>query len=137
LQDDPAGRRPILDRTLLGRWGTPADVAQVVAQVVAFLCSTAAGFMTGVILPLHGGYLVAWHDQPRQRCRRNAEGDPRLSKIRAVTAKEQQPSPAPLSTVNPFDRSPESPQKPRDSRMGGPVLIAVRQASRLPLSRLA
>jgi NAD(P)-dependent dehydrogenase (short-subunit alcohol dehydrogenase family) len=55
LQDDPARAQPILDRTPLGRWGTPEDVA----QVVAFLCSPAAQFITGVILPVDGGYLIA------------------------------------------------------------------------------
>jgi NAD(P)-dependent dehydrogenase (short-subunit alcohol dehydrogenase family) len=55
LQDDPARSGPILARTPLGRWGTPADVA----GAVSFLVSPAASFMTGVILPVDGGYLVA------------------------------------------------------------------------------
>lgn len=55
LQDDPARAQPILQRTPLGRWGQPEDVA----QAVAFLCAPAAGFITGVILPVDGGYLVA------------------------------------------------------------------------------
>jgi NAD(P)-dependent dehydrogenase (short-subunit alcohol dehydrogenase family) len=55
LQDDPGRAGPILSRTPLGRWGTPHDVA----QCVAFLCSDAAAFMTGVVLPVDGGYLVA------------------------------------------------------------------------------
>ena len=45
----------ILARTPLGRWGTPGDVA----SAVTFLCSPAAAFMTGVILPVDGGYLIA------------------------------------------------------------------------------
>jgi NAD(P)-dependent dehydrogenase (short-subunit alcohol dehydrogenase family) len=55
LQDDPARAGPILARTPLGRWGTPQDVA----QAVAFLCTPAAAFITGVVLPVDGGYLVA------------------------------------------------------------------------------
>lgn len=54
LQDDPARAGPILARTPLGRWGTPADVA----AAVTFLVSPAAAFMTGVVLPVDGGYLV-------------------------------------------------------------------------------
>lgn len=55
LQDDPARAGPILARTPLGRWGTPADVA----QAAMFLCTPAAAFMTGVILPVDGGYMVS------------------------------------------------------------------------------
>jgi NAD(P)-dependent dehydrogenase (short-subunit alcohol dehydrogenase family) len=38
----------------LGRWGTPEDVA----GPVLFLASDAARFMTGVVLPVDGGYLI-------------------------------------------------------------------------------
>ncbi|MDB5859577.1 MAG: 2-deoxy-D-gluconate 3-dehydrogenase [Ramlibacter sp.] len=55
LQDDPARAGPILARTPLGRWGTPDDVA----RAAMFLCTPAAAFMTGVILPVDGGYMVA------------------------------------------------------------------------------
>ena len=55
LQDDPARAGPILDRTPLKRWGQPGDIA----DAVAFLCSPAASFMTGVILPVDGGYLIS------------------------------------------------------------------------------
>jgi NAD(P)-dependent dehydrogenase (short-subunit alcohol dehydrogenase family) len=55
LQDDSARSAPILARTPLGRWGTPEDVA----GPVLFLASSAAGFMTGVVLPVDGGYLIA------------------------------------------------------------------------------
>jgi NAD(P)-dependent dehydrogenase (short-subunit alcohol dehydrogenase family) len=54
LQDDPARSGPILARTPLGRWGTPEDVA----GPVLLLCSAAARFVTGVVLPVDGGYLI-------------------------------------------------------------------------------
>ena len=54
LQDDPERSKPILARTPMGRWGTPADVA----GPVLFLASAAAQFVTGVILPVDGGYLI-------------------------------------------------------------------------------
>ncbi len=55
LQDDPARSAAVLSRTPMGRWGTPDDVA----GPVLFLCSSAAAFVTGVVLPVDGGYLIA------------------------------------------------------------------------------
>ena len=54
LQDDAARSAPILARTPLGRWGTPEDIA----GPVLFLASPAARFVTGVVLPVDGGYLI-------------------------------------------------------------------------------
>ena len=55
LQDDPARSAPILMRTPMKRWGTPQDVA----GPVLFLASPQAAFVTGVILPVDGGYLIS------------------------------------------------------------------------------
>lgn len=55
LQDDPQRAAPILARTPMKRWGTPADIA----GPVMFLASSQAQFVTGVILPVDGGYLIS------------------------------------------------------------------------------
>lgn len=40
--------------TLLGRWGQPSDVA----NAVAFLCDPASAYITGINLPVDGGWMV-------------------------------------------------------------------------------
>jgi NAD(P)-dependent dehydrogenase (short-subunit alcohol dehydrogenase family) len=55
LLADPARRDAITARTPLGRWGQPADVA----GAALFLASPVAAFITGVVLPVDGGYSVA------------------------------------------------------------------------------
>ena len=52
---DPERSAAILARLPLGRWGTPADVA----DVVAFLVSSDARYVTGATLAVDGGYGVA------------------------------------------------------------------------------
>ncbi len=42
------------ERSVLGRLGDPSDVA----GVIVFLCSEAARHITGVVLPIDGGYLL-------------------------------------------------------------------------------
>ena len=54
LQEDEARSGEIVRRTPMRRWGTPADVA----DPVLFLASRAARFVTGVVLPVDGGYLI-------------------------------------------------------------------------------
>ena len=55
LTEDADRTALILSRTPLRRWGTPDEVA----GPVLFLASHAARFMTGVVLPVDGGYLIS------------------------------------------------------------------------------
>jgi 2-dehydro-3-deoxy-D-gluconate 5-dehydrogenase len=55
LVADPGKRDAITARTPLGRWGQPADVA----GAAVFLASPSAAFVTGVVLPVDGGYSIA------------------------------------------------------------------------------
>ena len=54
LQEDAARSAQLLSRTALARWGRPEEIA----GPVLFLCSEAASFITGTILPVDGGYLA-------------------------------------------------------------------------------
>jgi NAD(P)-dependent dehydrogenase (short-subunit alcohol dehydrogenase family) len=53
-QDDPARSEAIVARTPFARWGRPDDIG----GAVVFLCSENAGFITGTVLPVDGGYSV-------------------------------------------------------------------------------
>lgn len=55
LQDDPARAEAILSRTPMRRWGQPGDLA----GPALFLTTPMAGFMTGTVIPVDGGYAVA------------------------------------------------------------------------------
>lgn len=55
LQDDPARAAAVLARTPMARWGRPEDIV----GPTLFLCSDAAAFITGVVLPVDGGYLIS------------------------------------------------------------------------------
>ena len=52
LVEDQGRTAAILSRTPMERWGEPGDVG----GAVVFLCSEAARFITGAILPVDGGY---------------------------------------------------------------------------------
>jgi NAD(P)-dependent dehydrogenase (short-subunit alcohol dehydrogenase family) len=52
LVEDEGRSAAILQRTPMQRWGEPGDVA----GAAVFLCSQAARFITGAILPVDGGY---------------------------------------------------------------------------------
>lgn len=54
LRDTPERSQEILNRTPLGRWGRPEDLA----GAAVFLCSPAAAFITGATLPVDGGYSI-------------------------------------------------------------------------------
>ncbi len=51
MEKNPKRRDKVLGRTPLGGWGKPQDVA----NAALYLCSDAASFVTGVVLPVDGG----------------------------------------------------------------------------------
>jgi NAD(P)-dependent dehydrogenase (short-subunit alcohol dehydrogenase family) len=55
LQADAARDAAIVARTPLGRWADPDDIA----GTVLYLCAPAARFVTGVVVPVDGGYMIS------------------------------------------------------------------------------
>ena len=53
LRSDPDRSRAIVDRIPAGRWGTPDDLA----GATVFLSSPASDYVSGVVLPVDGGWL--------------------------------------------------------------------------------
>lgn len=53
LRNDPARNKAILDRIPLGRWAEPDDIA----GAITYLASPAARYVTGITLPVDGGWL--------------------------------------------------------------------------------
>jgi 2-deoxy-D-gluconate 3-dehydrogenase len=53
LRSDPERSRSILDRIPAGRWGEPADLA----GATIFLASRASDYVSGIVLPVDGGWL--------------------------------------------------------------------------------
>jgi gluconate 5-dehydrogenase len=56
FEADPARKERVLSRTPLGRFGTTEDVA----WAAVYLCSPAARFINGVVLPVDGGVLIGF-----------------------------------------------------------------------------
>jgi 2-deoxy-D-gluconate 3-dehydrogenase len=54
LRADPVRSRQILERIPAGRWGEASDIA----GACVFLCSPAADYVHGVVLPVDGGWLA-------------------------------------------------------------------------------
>jgi gluconate 5-dehydrogenase len=56
LDNDPARKARILQRTPMARFGLPEDIG----WAAAYLCSPAGRFVTGVILPVDGGASIGF-----------------------------------------------------------------------------
>lgn len=55
MWEDPVLAEPISARTPMGRWGEPQELG----DVIGFLCAPEARFVTGVMIPVDGGYSVS------------------------------------------------------------------------------
>jgi 2-deoxy-D-gluconate 3-dehydrogenase len=53
LQDDPARSKSILERIPAGRWGSASDLG----GATVFLASRASDYVSGIVLPVDGGWL--------------------------------------------------------------------------------
>lgn len=53
LRNDPTRSEQIRERIPAGRWGKPSDIA----GAAVFLSSSASDYLTGVTLPVDGGWL--------------------------------------------------------------------------------
>lgn len=51
-REDPVRSAAIMARVPMGRWADPAEIA----DPILFLCSDAARYMTGTVMPVDGGY---------------------------------------------------------------------------------
>lgn len=56
LENDPERKAKVLSRIQMGRMGMPEDIG----WAAVFLCSAAAGYITGVTLPVDGGAAVGF-----------------------------------------------------------------------------
>jgi gluconate 5-dehydrogenase len=53
---DPARATKVLGRTPMNRFGTPEDIG----WAATYLCSPAAKFLTGIVLPVDGGASIGF-----------------------------------------------------------------------------
>ncbi len=56
MGNDPARKARVLQRTPMGKLGHPSDIG----WAAVYLCSNAAGFVNGVVLPVDGGALIGF-----------------------------------------------------------------------------
>ena len=56
LDSDPVRKQKILSRTPMARFGEPTDIG----MAAVYLCSSAAKFVTGVVLPVDGGASIGF-----------------------------------------------------------------------------